>query len=105
MTPQPVGRIRFMDRQRVNLDGFAVENPELGLTALRSPNDPEPSLVVTDGRVTELDGVPEAEFDSIDAYIARHGVDLSAAVGPSSGGNPALGGPASSPGDKPKAKG
>ena len=30
MTPQPVGRIRFMDRQRVNLDGFAVENPELG---------------------------------------------------------------------------
>jgi hypothetical protein len=79
MTPQPVGRIRFMDRQRVNLDGFAVENPELGLTALRSPHDPEPSLVVTDGRVTELDGVPEAEFDSIDAYIARHGVDLSVA--------------------------
>jgi propanediol dehydratase large subunit len=79
MTPQPVGRIRFMDRQRVNLDGFAVENPELGLTALRSPNDPEPSLVVADGRVTELDGVPEAEFDSIDAYIARHGVDLSVA--------------------------
>jgi len=28
------------------------------------------------------------------------GVDLSAAVGPPSGGNPALGGPASSPGDK-----
>src|SRR5689334_5158461 len=79
MTAEPVGRIRFMDRQRVNLDGFAVENPELGLTALRSPNDPEPSLVVTDGRVTELDGVPEAEFDSIDAYIARHGVDLSVA--------------------------
>ena len=79
MTPQPVGRIRFMDRQRVNLDGFAVENPELGLTALRSPHDPQPSLVVTDGRVTELDGVPEAEFDSIDAYIARHGLDLSVA--------------------------
>jgi propanediol dehydratase large subunit len=79
MTPQPVGRIRFMDRQRVNLDGFAVENPELGLTALRSPHDPEPSLVVTDGRVTELDGVPEGEFDSIDAFIARHGLDLSVA--------------------------
>ena len=31
---EPIGRIRFMDRQRVNLDGFAVENPELGLTAL-----------------------------------------------------------------------
>ena len=77
--PEPVGRIRFMDRQRVNLDGFAVENPELGLTALRSPHDPEPSLVVTGGRVTELDGVPEADFDSIDTYIARHGLDLSVA--------------------------
>lgn len=76
---EPVGRIRFMDRQRVNLDGFAVENPELGLTALCSPHDPRPSLVVTGGRVTELDGVPEAEFDSIDAYIARHGLDLSVA--------------------------
>ena len=39
MSSEPVGRIRFMDRQRVNLDGFAVENPELGLTALRSPHD------------------------------------------------------------------
>jgi len=68
--PAPVGRIRFMDRQRVNLDGFAIEDPELGLTALRSPYDPEPSLVVSGGRVTELDGVPEAEFDSIDTYIA-----------------------------------
>ena len=50
----PVGRIRFMDQQRVNLDGFATENPDLGLAALRSPHDPEPSLTVTDGRVTEL---------------------------------------------------
>ena len=58
--PAPVGRIRFMDRQRVNLDGFAIEDPELGLTALRSPYDPEPGLVVSGGRVTDLDGVPEA---------------------------------------------
>src|SRR5690348_2195076 len=79
MTPQPVGRIRFMDRQRVNLDGFAVENPELGLTALCSPHDPQPSLIVTEGRVTALEGVPEAEFDSIDMFIARHGLDLSVA--------------------------
>jgi propanediol dehydratase large subunit len=68
-----------MDRQRVNLDGFAVEDAELGLTALRSPHDPRPSLVVKDGRVVELDGVAEAEFDSIDTYIARHGLDLSVA--------------------------
>ena len=68
-----------MDRQRVNLDGFAVEDAELGLTALRSPHDPEPSLVVFEGRIVELDSVPEAEFDSIDTFIARHGLDLTAA--------------------------
>jgi propanediol dehydratase large subunit len=77
--PEPVGRIRFMDQQRVNLDGFAVEDPGLGLVALRSPGDPAPSLVIRDGRVTELDGVAEPDFDSIDAYIARHGLDLTVA--------------------------
>jgi propanediol dehydratase large subunit len=78
---RPVGRVRFMDRQRVNLDGFAVEDPGLGLIALRAPGDPAPSLVIRDGRVTELDGVAEPDFDSIDAYIARHGLDLAVAGG------------------------
>jgi propanediol dehydratase large subunit len=73
---RPVGRVRFMDAQRVNLDGFAREDAGLGLVALRSPHDPEPGLVVRDGRVVELDGVPEASFDAIDIYIARHGLDL-----------------------------
>lgn len=76
---RPVGRIRFMNAQRVNLDGFATEDPGLGLVALASPGDPAPSLVITDGRVTELDGVAEADFDAIDVYIARHGLDLSVA--------------------------
>jgi propanediol dehydratase large subunit len=76
---RPVGRVRFMDAQRVNLDGFAVENVDLGLVAMRSPYDPEPGLAIRDGRVTELDGVPEERFDSIDAYIARHGLDLTVA--------------------------
>jgi propanediol dehydratase large subunit len=75
----PIGRIRFMDAQRVNLDGFAREDPELGLVALRGPYDPEPSLVIRDGVVVELDSRPAAEFDAIDAYIARHGIDLTVA--------------------------
>jgi propanediol dehydratase large subunit len=74
-----VGRVRFMDAQRVNLDGFAVEDAELGLVAMRSPYDPEPGLVIRDGRVTEMDGVTDDRFDSLDAYIARHGIDLAAA--------------------------
>src|SRR6516165_8425081 len=76
---RPVGRIRFMDAQRVNLDGFAVEDAGLGLVAMRSPHDPEPGLVIRDGRVTEMDGVPEDQFDSLDTYIARHGLDLATA--------------------------
>ncbi len=76
---RPVGKVRFMDAQRVNLDGFAREDPGLGLVALRSPHDPEPGLVISSGRVVELDGVPEASFDAIDAFIARHGLDLQVA--------------------------
>ena len=76
---RPVGRVRFMDAQRVNLDGFAVEDADLGLVAMRSPYDPEPGLVIRDGRVTEMDGVPEDRFDSLDSYIARHGLDLAVA--------------------------
>lgn len=77
---EPVGRIRFMDQQRVNLDGFAREDPELGLIALRSPYDPEPSITIDGGRITELDGVAEADFDSIDTFVARHGIDVDAAT-------------------------
>ena len=51
-----LGRMRVLDAKPVNLDGFSVTNPELGLVAMRSPHDPEPSLVVRDGAVAELDG-------------------------------------------------
>jgi len=54
--------------------------PGLGLVAMNGPGDPEPSLVVADGRVVELDGRPEAEFDALDRFIADHGIDLSAAA-------------------------
>ena len=74
-----LGRFRFMDAQRVNLDGFAVEDPALGLVAFGSPSDPAPSLVVRDGRVVELDGTAEADFDVVDAFVARHGLDLDVA--------------------------
>lgn len=68
-----------MDLQRVNLDGFAHEDVALGLVAMSSPHDPEPSLVVEDGRVVELDGRAALDFDALDALIAAHGIDLSVA--------------------------
>jgi propanediol dehydratase large subunit len=79
MSAQPVGRIRFMDQQRVNLDGFAHEDVGLGLIAMNSPYDPGASLVVEDGRVVEMDGRPVADFDALDAMIAAHGIDLGVA--------------------------
>jgi propanediol dehydratase large subunit len=68
-----------MDQQRVNLDGFSHEDVGLGLVALVSPHDPEPSLVLRDGRVAEMDGRRAGDFDALDALIAAHGIDLSVA--------------------------
>src|SRR5688572_28277352 len=69
----------MMDQQRVNLDGFAHEDADLGLIALHSPHDPQPSLVVENGAVVEMDGRAAAEFDALDTFIAAHGIDLSVA--------------------------
>ena len=55
------------------------EDPALGLVAFSSPFDPEPSIRLEDGRVVELDGKPEADFDLLDEFIARHGIDVSVA--------------------------
>ncbi|MDQ1641561.1 MAG: propanediol dehydratase large subunit, partial [Actinomycetota bacterium] len=68
-----------MDKQPVNLDGFAHEDVGLGLVAIRSPHDPQPSLVVEDGVVVEMDSRAAADFDTIDAMIASSGLDLAVA--------------------------
>lgn len=73
------GRMRILDGKPVNLDGFSVPDAALGLVAMHSPHDPEPSLVVRDGRVVELDGKAAADFDVIDEFIARYGIDLAVA--------------------------
>jgi propanediol dehydratase large subunit len=44
------------------------------------PNDPEPSLVVEDGRAVEIDGRRGAELDVIDHFLARYGIDAEAAA-------------------------
>lgn len=63
----------------VMLDGLAEEQSDWGLIALHSPGDPEPSVVIQDGRVVELDGVPEDRFDQIDTFIALRGIDVAVA--------------------------
>ncbi len=68
-----------MDQQRVNLDGFAHEDVTLGLVAMNSPHDPEPSLVIEDGQVVQMDSRAAADFDALDSLIAAHGLDLTVA--------------------------
>ena len=77
-----IGRIRFMDAQRVNLDGFAVPDPDLGLVAFAAPGDPVASLALSPegDRIVELDGRVEADFDLVDLFIARRGLDLAVAA-------------------------
>jgi propanediol dehydratase large subunit len=74
-----IGRLRALDERPVNLDGFSVEDDDLGLVAFESHNDPTPSARIgDDGRIVEMDGVAADQFDLIDLYIARHGIDRSA---------------------------
>ncbi|BBY51070.1 glycerol dehydratase large subunit [Mycolicibacterium arabiense] len=74
-----LGRMKVLNAKPVNLDGFSVADADLGLIAMRSPQDPSPSLLVRDGEVLELDGKSVAEFDVIDEFIARYGIDLAVA--------------------------
>jgi propanediol dehydratase large subunit len=73
---------RFESREQRELrrELLVSPYPELGLVAMDGPNDPEPSLVVEDGRIVEIDGRPEPDFDVIDHFLARHGIDTDAAA-------------------------
>ena len=72
---------RFVQREQRDLrrELLIAPHPELGLVAMNGPNDPEPGLDIQDGRVVALDGRAESEFDAIDHFIARHGIDLDVA--------------------------
>jgi propanediol dehydratase large subunit len=73
---------RFLSREGRELrrELLIAPDPALGLVALNGPNDPEPGLEVTAGRIVSLDGKAEAEFDVIDHFVALHGIDLDVAV-------------------------
>ncbi len=65
-------RFVTLEQRPVNKDGFIREWPEKGFTAMKSPYDPEPSLVISGGRVVEMDGKREEDFDFIDRFIADY---------------------------------
>ncbi|AXB13617.1 TPA: propanediol/glycerol family dehydratase large subunit [Listeria monocytogenes] len=72
-------RFEELAKRPVNQDGFVKEWIEEGLIAMESPNDPKPSIKIEHGKVVEMDSKKLADFDLIDHFIAKYGVDLSRA--------------------------
>ncbi|EAC7953823.1 propanediol/glycerol family dehydratase large subunit [Listeria monocytogenes] len=72
-------RFEELAKRPVNQDGFVKEWIEEGLIAMESPNDPKPSIKIENGNVVEMDSKKLADFDLIDHFIAKYGVDLSRA--------------------------
>ncbi|MDF07699.1 propanediol/glycerol family dehydratase large subunit [Listeria monocytogenes] len=72
-------RFEELAKRPVNQDGFVKEWIEEGLIAMESPNDPKPSIKIENGKVVEMDSKKLADFDLIDHFIAKYGVDLARA--------------------------
>jgi propanediol dehydratase large subunit len=72
-------RTEILEDRPVQLDGFVEEWPEVGMIAMESPYDPEPSIRVSDGVIVEMDGRERADFDFIDQFIADHAINIDAA--------------------------
>ena len=85
MTAQPIqrtdevrhsARTELLEARPVNLDGFVEEWPEVGMVAMDSDFDPQPSVRVENGVIVEMDGVQRADFDFIDQFIADKALDV-----------------------------
>jgi propanediol dehydratase large subunit len=74
--PRRSSRAEQREQREVRRELLISPYPELGLIAMNGPNDPEPELVVEEGRVVAIDGRKERDFDVIDHFLARHGLDL-----------------------------
>ncbi len=72
-------RFLALEGRDINKETFVTPWAEAGLMVVDSPYDPAPSLRIENGRVVELDGKAEADFDLIDRFIAERALDLTVA--------------------------
>jgi propanediol dehydratase large subunit len=79
VTPRRSKRTEILENRPVNLDGFVEEWPEVGMVAMDSSYDPQPSVRVENGVVVEMDGRTREEFDFLDQFIADHAIDAETA--------------------------
>jgi propanediol dehydratase large subunit len=72
---------RYVAREERGLRREVLVDPlaELGLVAMDGPNDPAPSLVLDGDEIVEIDGRVRAEWDALDHFVARFGLDLDVA--------------------------
>src|SRR3954447_12762625 len=80
MTPRRSERFVAREQRALRRELLISPYPELGLVAMDGPNDPEPGLEVEGGAVVELDGRRAEDFDVIDRFVARYGLDLDVAA-------------------------
>ena len=73
-------RFAALEQREINRETFVEPWPEAGLAVVDSPYDPAPSLRVAAGRVVAMDGKARADFDTLDAFIADHALDLDVAA-------------------------
>lgn len=69
-------RFKILKKRSINKDTYIHKWYELGLSAEESVNDPEPSLSVEDGKIIEIDGKTEEEFDIVDRFISNYSINL-----------------------------
>ena len=67
------------DARPLRLDKFAREDAANGFSAFRSPADPKPGVGILGGKIAAMDGVLAHDFDMIDAFIAKHHLDMDVA--------------------------
>jgi propanediol dehydratase large subunit len=73
-------RFEVLEQRAVNKDGFVTEWPEVGLIAMGSPNDPEPSIKVEHGVIVEMDGKARKDFDFNEIFIANYAINTAVAA-------------------------
>ena len=68
-------RYQNIKNREVNKDVVTGEIPEIGFVTACSQYDPKPSIKIEGGRITEMDNKARKDFDSIDIFIADHGIN------------------------------
>ncbi|ANU52017.1 propanediol/glycerol family dehydratase large subunit [Limosilactobacillus reuteri] len=72
-------RFEELEKRPIHQDTFVKEWPEEGFVAMMGPNDPKPSVKVENGKIVEIvemDGKKLEDFDLIDLYIAKYGINI-----------------------------